>query len=74
MSHQFAKTLIIIRVIEMISKKYRISIEEARDRLYNSRLIDLIDDDETGLYGEPPLYVFSIYEYEVSKQSKKDFQ
>ncbi len=72
MSHQLAKTIIITRVTELISKKYRLSIEEARDRLYQSRLIDLIDDDELGLYGESPLYVFSLYENEVSKKASNN--
>lgn len=72
MSHQLAKTIIITRVTELITKKYRLSIEEARDRLYQSRLIDLIDDDELGLYGESPLYVFSLYENEVSKKASNN--
>ena len=62
MEHQLAKTILISKVIELIATKYHININEARDKLYQSPIIDLIDDDETGLYGESPLYVFSLFE------------
>lgn len=64
MSHTLSKSILIVKVIELIAEKHSISIEEARDKLYSSELIDLIDDDETGLYGESPLYVFSLFEQE----------
>ena len=65
MAHTLSKSLLIIKVIELIAEKYSISIEEARNKLYSSELINLIDDDETGLYGESPLYVFSLFEQEI---------
>ncbi len=64
MEHVLAKTILIDKVIELIANKYKITLEDARDNLYNSSVIDLIDDDETGLYGESPLYVLSLYEKE----------
>lgn len=64
MEHLLTKTILITRVTELIADKYKISIDEARDNLYKSELINLIDDDETALYGESPLYVFSLYEKE----------
>lgn len=67
MEHQLAKTLLIAKVIELIANRYSISISEARDMLYDSNVIELIDDDETGLYGESPLYVFSLFEQEKRK-------
>ena len=68
MAHELAKTILIVKVSELIADNYHISISEARDRLYNSKLIKLIDDDETGLYGESPLYAFSLYEREINSQ------
>ena len=65
MAHRLAKSVLIVKVTELIAEKYRILISEARNKLYNSELINLIDDDESGLYGESPLYVFSLYEEEV---------
>lgn len=67
MKHQLAKMVLITKVIELIADKYHIHIDEARNRLYDSKLISLIEDDETGLYGESPLYVLSLYEKEVDK-------
>lgn len=67
MEHLLAKSIIITKVIEIISNKENISLDEARDKLYNSEIIELIEDSETGLYGESPLYVFSIYENSLNK-------
>ena len=68
MTHALAKTLIIVRVSELIAKKYKISLKEARNLLYSSHTIQLIHDDETGLYGESALYSFSLFEQEQKKQ------
>ena len=65
MGHQLAKTILITNVIELIASNYKISLSEARDRLYNSPIIDLIDDDETGLYGDSALYIYSLYEQQT---------
>ena len=68
MEHVLAKTLLITKVTELIADKYKISLAEARDELYSSDIIGFIDDDETGLYGESPLYVFSLFEKEKNKK------
>ena len=68
MEHLLAKIILITNVTELIAKKYSISLAEARDELYSSEIIGFIDDDETGLYGESPLYVFSLFEKEKSSK------
>ena len=67
MSHLISKTIIINEVVKLIAEEYKISVQEAKMELYNSEIISLLDDDETGLYGESPLYVFSLYEYYKAK-------
>lgn len=67
MGHTIAKTILITGTIELIAKKYGLSLEEARKRLYDSEVVDLLDDDETGLYGESALYLFSLYEDRLKK-------
>ena len=62
MNHVLSKTILISKVVEMIAQKERIPLKYARNLLYCSDLIRLIEDDETGLYGESPLYVFSLFE------------
>jgi len=71
MDKTLAKFVLITKVTELIAEKHHISIDEARNRLYSSRIISLIDNEETGLYGESPLYVFSLYLDEVSKKTKR---
>ena len=70
MNHALAKTIIITKVTELIANKYKITLKEARDYLYQSDIIPLLDDDETGLYGESPLYIFSLFE-EKQKNNPK---
>ena len=61
-NHVLAKTILITQTVELLVKKYNISILEARDRLYKSDVIRMLDDDGTGLYGESALYLMSLYE------------
>lgn len=73
MEHILAKTIIINRVIELIARDYKVTLDEARDMLYKSEIIDLIDDDETGFYGENPIYVYTLFKQrdkEVKKENK----
>lgn len=65
MAHNLSKSILIVKVTELIAEKYHISLAYARDKLYSSDTIKLIEDDETGLYGESPLYVFSLFEKEI---------
>ena len=60
--HASSKIILISQTIELIAKKYKLSIEEARDGFYKSNVIKMLDDDETGLYGESALYLLSLYE------------
>ena len=72
MEHLLAKILLITNVTELIAKKYSISLAEARDKLYSSDIIGFIDDDETGLYGESPLYLFCNHGNILSILSKSE--
>ena len=65
MEHTIVKTILITGVCELVSEKYKITLAEARDRVYLSGVVKLIEDDETGLYGESALYIFSIYEKKI---------
>ena len=61
-NHILSKIILISQVIELIAKKYKLSIEEARNKFYQSEVIEMLDDDETGLYGESALYLLSLYD------------
>ena len=62
MDHSLAKMLLIMNVSEIIAQEYHLSLKEARDELYKAGMVDLIENDETGLYGESPQYCFSVYQ------------
>jgi len=64
MNHTLAISVMTKMVVELISKKYCVSLDDARDMFYMSNTKTLLNDDETGLYGESPLYVFSLFEKE----------
>lgn len=67
--HILSKTILITQTIELIAKKYKLSMKEARDKFYSSKIIEMLDDDETGLYGESALYLLSLYEKELEQRS-----
>lgn len=69
MNHVLAKTILKIKVIELIAKKKSVTIEEARDLFYSSETNNLVDDEQTGLYGDSPLYVFSLFEAESNNKA-----
>ena len=66
MEHVLSKTILISQTIELIAKKYKLSIEEARNRFYSSKVVEMLDDDETGLYGESALYLLSLFDGQVT--------
>jgi len=72
MGHVLAKTILISRTIELIAKKYKLSIDEARNRFYDSKVIDMLDDDETGLYGESALYLLSLFDEQLKTRHVKN--
>jgi hypothetical protein len=58
-------SLIKAEVIRLITEKYSVSEGKALDMFYTSATAASLDDDETGLYGQSPLYIFSIFNMEV---------
>lgn len=68
MNHVLSKTILISRIIELIADKYKLTLDEARDDFYKSEILELLEDDETGLYGESALYIMSLY---TARKKKK---
>ena len=68
MEHVLAKTILISQTVELIAKKYKLSIDEARNRFYESDVVEMLDDDETGLYGSSALYLLSLYDIYLKKE------
>ena len=68
MVNQLAKAILITKVTELISEKFFVPVDVARDLLFNSNVIDLIEDENTGLYGESPQYVYSLFESQMNHE------
>lgn len=68
--HDISKMIISYQTIELIAKNYKLSTQKARDKFYNSVIVNLLDDDETGLYGQSALYLFSLYEMKTGAAHK----
>ena len=64
MANTLSKSILISQVTELIAKQYKIKIDDARDLFYQSKVLEMLNDDETGLYGESALYLFSLFQIE----------
>ena len=65
--HSLGKFIIFVDVVEMIAKDDGITLDEARDRFYNSYIASCFADDEFGFYGDSPPYIYSLYRNELEK-------
>ena len=62
MNHALIKSLVVSEVIELIAKKYSLTLKEATKMYYSSNTSKMMSDDNTGMYGDSPLNVFSVFE------------
>jgi predicted nucleotidyltransferase len=69
MTHGLIKATIIPEIVRLIAEKYSVGEEKALDMFYTSATAASLDDDETGLYGQSPLYIFSIFNDEMQTAS-----
>jgi hypothetical protein len=65
MAHGLIKATIIPEIIHLIQEKYEVSEEKALDMFYNSATAASLADDDTGLYGQSALYIFSLFNEEM---------
>ena len=61
MNHSTTRALIIPDITEKIMQYYNISAKQAYDEFYTSATGDALSDDETGLYGQSPNYIFGLF-------------
>jgi hypothetical protein len=55
------KAVIIPEVVKLIAEKYSVPEQKALDMFYTSSTAASLDNDETGLYGQSALYIFSVF-------------
>ena len=60
MDYTLVKAILAAKVIELISNDKKVSLEDATKIYYDSILPTLLSEDETGLYGDSPQYIYSL--------------
>ena len=68
MGHATIRAAILPDIIAKIMERYQIGEGAALDRFYRSSTGESFADDDTGLYGQSPNYIFGLYEQEVSER------
>ena len=56
------RIIVIRRVIEEMVRRYNFTYEKARREMYETDLIKMIDDKDTGLMAQSPFYIIDIYD------------
>lgn len=67
MDHATTRATITPRIIQLISEACHITEDAALDAFYRSGTGAAFADDETGLYGQSPLYIFGLYMEEIGR-------
>ena len=65
MSRALYNATVIPEIIKLISKEKNITEQESFDLFYRSKTVKLLNDEETGLYGQSALFIFSIFMQET---------
>ena len=68
MPHGTIRAATLPTIIELIINEYRVSEDEAMKMFYESHIGSCYADDDTGLYGQSALYVFSLFKEEKSEE------
>ena len=63
--HATVRAAMLPDIIQLLMKEYGWTEEEALDRFYLSATGANYADDDTGLYGQSPLYISGLFEEEA---------
>ncbi|MBS5702511.1 MAG: hypothetical protein ACLR9I_09810 [Eisenbergiella sp.] len=64
MNHATTRATILPEVVRMIAERHHLTEGQALGAFYRSATGASFSDDETGLYGQSPLYIFGLFEEE----------
>ena len=64
MPHGTIRAATLPEIVRLIKTKYDVSDNEALKMFYESHIGACFADDDSGLYGQSALYVFSLFEEE----------
>ncbi len=68
MEHHLSRATIIPEIVSMIMTQYSVTEEEALEAFYTSLTEASLAEDETGLYGQSPLYIFGLFRSEIEER------
>jgi len=71
MEHYLIKATIILEVISMIMTEYSMTQRDAMEAFYLSVTGAILAEDESGLYGQSPLYIFGLFKSEYEEKIKE---
>lgn len=69
MEHSAVRAAILPDIISKIMERYRLDEDAALEQFYRSSTGASFADDDTGLYGQSPNYIFSLYVQEMSERN-----
>ena len=68
MSHATIRATILPEIVQLIAQNKKVSEKEAMDMFYCSATGSSFADDETGLYGQSPLYIYGLFAEEMKEK------
>ena len=67
MPHGTIRAATLTAIVRLIAEKYSVSDDEAIKLFYKSHIGACYADDDSGLYGQSALYVFSLFQEEQNE-------
>ena len=67
MSHGTIRAATLPTIIELIVNNYDVTEDEALKMFYESHIGSCFADDDSGLYGQSALYIFSLFQEEKNE-------
>ncbi len=68
MNHYTTRATILPEIIHLIVQHYSMTEQQALDAFYRSATGADFADDETGLYGQSPLFIFGLFRQELEEK------
>lgn len=65
MAHETIRATILPEIIKLICSNKHVSERRALDMFYTSKTGASFADDDTGLYGQSPLYIYGLFIEEI---------
>ena len=68
MSHATVRATILPEIVKMIREEQSVTDSVALDMFYTTATGASFSDDDTGLYGQSPLYIFGLFREEMQEK------